>query len=273
MTTVNQKPKHPMENSEAITTKIPQRSSTAGIVTDYARRECETCKRQFMAIVVTGVGGKKLWSRHCDLCVAADHQKTLEAYLATQPPTAEPKWALLCPREYRLTSESDGVTDMARLRRECPKLDEVLRWKFRPRGLLLRGATGRCKTRALWRLLRAEFDQGRPIIAMTAGEFGRQYATAGGEHRTEEWFRLLSVVPVFFIDEIGHAGWTDGAEATFFDLLEKRGVEGRPILAATNHNRVTLVEKLRDGVRAEPLIRRLGTYCEAISLDDEEALR
>lgn len=231
---------------------------------NHENATCETCGNAFMSASMTLLGAV-IRTRHCEPCIAK-HDADMRA--AQETAKAEPidRWAKLCPREYRLTTEG-GETDLERLQRDCPKLPEILAWRYGPTGLLLRGTTGRCKTRSLWRVLRRCHDEHRDIIALTAGQFGREYADAGGNHTLNDWFRRLATVDVLMIDEVGNAAWTDGAEATFFDLVENRGVNGKPLLTATNHDGDTLETKLRDEVRAKPLIRRLRSYCTSINLN------
>jgi len=217
----------------------------------------------FVASVIE-LWGTRIYARHCEPCVEAHR-------LSCQPKQEirdlrEDLWASLCPREYRLITESEGGTELAKLLSGCPGAEKALAWRYGQRGLLMGGPTGTGKTRSAWRLLRRCFDEGRTVKAMTAGEFGRSYADAGGSHTLNDWFSNLATVNVLFIDEIGNAAWTDGAEAVFFDLLEKRGVEGRPMITASNHKSESLASKLRDQTRAAPMIRRLKTYCEFIPM-------
>lgn len=237
---------------------------TATDATHFETRACETCGRDFPGLVIE-ILGKRIYARHCRLCVAEHDLKRTPK--SPEIDRVEAGWVQLCPREYRLTTELAGGTDFARLKRECPDCSGVMLWRYNPRGLILGGKTGTGKTRSAWRLLRRSYDEGRKFIAMTAGEFGRAYADAGGNHTLLEWFGSLASVDLLFLDEIGNAAWTDGAEATFFDLLEKRGIEGRPIITTSNHDSASLAKKLKDEVRAAPMIRRLQTYCDFVNMN------
>src|SRR5262249_3555894 len=67
-------------------------------------------------------------------------------------------WEQLCPPEYRNTIPE-------RLPKPA-KFEEVQKWQYGPKGLLLVGPTRRGKTRAAWNLLkRLYFDERRSIIA------------------------------------------------------------------------------------------------------------
>src|SRR5262245_57262499 len=80
------------------------------------------------------------------------------------------EWCLLCPFEYRLdgNKEGGGHTRLERMDHENPNWRKVLDWQYGSKGLLIRGETGRLKTRAMWRLIRQLFDQRQKIIALTS---------------------------------------------------------------------------------------------------------
>src|SRR5436309_2116016 len=98
---------------------------------------CQTCDRELEAV-------RK-----------AQIEKENEARRFARLEAREKAWAKLCPQEYRLTTETDGKTEIARLELLVPKLKEILAWQYGSRGLIIRSrASGRGKTRSAWRLLR-----------------------------------------------------------------------------------------------------------------------
>jgi DNA replication protein DnaC len=129
---------------------------------------------------------------------------------------------------------------------------------------MLRGSTGTGKTRAMWRLLRRLFDEGRSIEALTAGEFGRSYADAAGQYRASAWFERLAAVDVLFVDDLGKGCWSEAVRAVFFDLIDKRTRFGRPVLITTNDTGPELSERMRDVNLGDPLVRRLREFCEVL---------
>jgi DNA replication protein DnaC len=174
-------------------------------------------------------------------------------------------WATLCPFEFRLRTESRGNTDLARMDAESPNWRKVLSWQFGHRGLLVRGESGHCKTRAMWRLIRRLFDERRKVIPLTAAQFDRQCRDAGGSFTLSEWFNRLATADVLFLDDLGKGSWTQGTEAQIFDLIDERTREGRPILATSNDTGATLAARLSQD-RGEPLVRRLRDYCDTMVL-------
>jgi hypothetical protein len=133
------------------------------------------------------------------------------------------QWEKLCPREYRLTTERDGKTELARLELECKHLPAILAWKFSDRGLVIRSrASGKCKTRAAWRLLRKHWNDGRTIDAFSAGGFQRHAQDEAGKFTLTAWFNNIAVANILFLDDLGKGYWTENTEAVWFDLLEHR---------------------------------------------------
>lgn len=171
-------------------------------------------------------------------------------------------WKRLCPQEFRLTTECNGSTSIAKLELAQPLMSHVMQWKG-PKGLIIRGRTGRCKSRVMWRLMRRLWLEGRTITVLTAAQFDRQCRDAGGNFTLTEWFESLANVDVLFIDDLGKAQWTQGTEAQFFDLVDQRAREHRPMMITTNDDSTSLAAQLSDN-RSEPLIRRLKEFCESV---------
>jgi hypothetical protein len=174
------------------------------------------------------------------------------------------EWVALCPREFR-TRDEGGNTSLSRMDADAPDWRKLLEWQFGNRGLLVRGESGRCKTRAMWRVVRRLFLARKSVVAMTAARFDRECRDVGGNFTLSAWFDRLASVDALFIDDLGKGAWTQATEAQFFDLVDARTREGMPMLVTSNDNGATLAARLSDG-RAEPLIRRLRDYCEVIVL-------
>lgn len=193
---------------------------------------------------------RKIVASKCEACADLEENRVVE-------------WARLCPLEFRLAGvlEGGGQTELVKMTESSPGWQKILEWTFGRRGLLIRGQTGRCKTRATWRLLRRQFNERRSIIALTSAQFDRQCRDAGGTFTLSEWFDRLAAVDVLFLDDLGKAKWTEGTEAQMFDLIDERTREGRPILATTNDSGESLAARLSTD-RREPLIRRLRDYCD-----------
>lgn len=228
---------------------------------------CNRCKRPFVPVTFGTVEFRVFRSPTCRRCVRKAEREAEQERKRLAALEHEKGWALLCPLEFRLRSEMGGHTDISRMDAEQPEWRTVLRWTFGPRGLLIAGDTGLCKTRAVWRLLRRVWDdtKGRSKIeAITSGQFERQYRAACGGFN-HEWFNGLARCSVLFVDDLGKAHWSENAEAQFFDLLDERTRFGRPIIVTTNDTGESWRDRLTP-TRGPAIIRRLQDYCEFMEL-------
>jgi hypothetical protein len=179
----------------------------------------------------------------------------------------ETLWEQLCPIEYRLTTESNGKTVLARLELECKQLRAILAWKFSDRGLVIRSrASGLCKTRAVWRLMRKQWNEGRNIAAFTAGAFQRHAQDEAGKFTLTPWFNKIASADILFLDDLGKGYWTENTEAVWFDMLEQRTSQGKPVIVTTNYTGDELIKSSRSEATTYA-VRRLRDYCETIALD------
>lgn len=243
-------------------------NDAAPVSTENFEAICRKCRQPFFAIQVE-VLGVVLTSRVCEQCSARSEiqekdaiERRRQAQIMRDATAREEAWAKFCPKEFRLTTEAGGNTSLARLELEQPKTKDLLAWKG-PRGLILRGPSGKCKTRAMWRLVRRLWIEGSKTYVLTAGQFDRQCRDAGGNFTLTSWFNRLAEVYVFVLDDLGKGQWTPATEATWFDLVDERTRENRPIIVTTNDTGETLADRMSPE-RAEALIRRLRDYCDTI---------
>ena len=208
--------------------------------------------------------------KHCGQCTEAENarrqREAVEARRERSERDLEEAWARLCPLEFRSTLEG-GPTSIARLESDQPSLPELLRHPLGPEGLILRGGTGAGKTRCMYRLLRSyHVLTPRPrIVAMTAGQFDREARDAAGTFTLSAWFDRLARADVVFIDDIGKGRWTPATSGQFWELVDDRTRNGRPLFLTTNTSGETLVQSLGlDRDIAEPLLRRLREHCRVI---------
>lgn len=225
---------------------------------------CFRCKLEFDAIAMQlEEYGTLMFPRLCKPCFVEREAEEKERLINEARERFEKRWNGLCPKQYRLKSESDGETDLTKLSDSQPKLCDVLSWGYQSRGLVIRGSTGKGKTRSVWRLLRKQFCAGKGIVAVTAAEFDRQCRDAGGKFTLTEWFDGLADVDLLFLDDLGKANWTLATEAQWFDLVEHRTRAGKPVIITTNDDGDSLAARMTQD-RGEPLIRRLRDYCDCI---------
>lgn len=247
---------------EAKAASVLQPAADFTPTTTYELVACAKCGNMFQGIVMSTPGMPAIRKLVCEPCVK---QHIEEEERLTKKATRSEGWEALCEQEFR-TIEEGGNTDPARLAQDCPKIDLFIGWKFGPQGLLVRGSTGKCKTRAAWRLLRKQFADGRRIVATTSGRFAREFADAAGNHRQMEWFEPMVKADIFFLDDLGKKPWTANVWGEFFELIDERAKHGRPFIITTNEDRESLRKKCADPVTWEPLIRRLTENTKSLAL-------
>lgn len=226
---------------------------------------CPTCSQNFAALVVRSPFNPDtviFTARYCDPCIqakrTADHAREREAFEAERERNRRAAWDQVCPLEFR-TLEEGGRTDVARLLAEWPVLQRVLDHDLAAgQGMIVRGKSGHGKTRAVWRLIRKAFDAGQKIRALASGDFDRQARDAGGTFTLTEWVDRLVAADVLFLDDLGKAPWTPATVGIWFDVLDGRYREGRPIVVTTNLDGAALCKQLRIGPDiGEPMLRRM----------------
>lgn len=248
--------------------------------TDDITREtstCRTCGQEFAAAVcMSPFDATKVLARqlHCDPCVQAEQERQAQGRAAAARERAEREmedaWARICPMAYRTRMEG-GQTDMARVEAN-PAWPDIASHAIGPMGLILRGPTGAGKTRCMFRLIRSYFvQQPRPsIVAMTAGEFDRGARDAAGDFSLSKWFDRLAKADVLFLDDVGKGKWTAATAGQFWELVDARTKDGRPIFMTTNLSGRTLVDHLGLGPDiGEPLLRRLREHCRVVVMGGE----
>ena len=242
----------------------------------YTGGICESCNQAFQAAVVFSPfnANKELFrQRRCGPCIELRNRSVAgEAEIARQSiykRQTDIEWCNLCPIEFRTIPEG-GQTDVDRLGRENSQLGKITSHPLGERGLIIRGGTGAGKTRAMYRLFRAYFDKSpRPrLIAITSGQFDRQARDAAGTFTLSQFFDRLAKADALFIDDIGKGKWTTATSSQFWELVDDRTRNRKPIFLTTNLNGETLVASLGlDRDIAEPLLRRIRESCDVVVLN------
>lgn len=240
---------------------------------------CEDCSKPFQAAIARSPFDPSrviVRQRRCEPCVDAfevrianEEQKRRGDAIAAQRKAV---WETICPKIYR-TIEEGGMTDLNRLKEEAKEFSEILDYPIGHRGLILRGGTGAGKTRVMYRLMK-RFHDTIPmpsILALSSGEFDRQARDAAGCWKLTEWFDRLSQVDALFIDDIGKGKWTVATIGHFWEVVDNRTKNCRPIFITTNCSGETLIQSI--GVSkdiGEPLLRRLRESCKVIVMGNSK---
>jgi DNA replication protein DnaC len=204
----------------------------------------------------------------CPKCRVVQAQQRTADELARQL-EREADWARICPVEYRLTTESGGATDLERLRKLVPPVDDLMKLAADPkrkRGLLLRGDTGMGKTRTMFRVVRVFWERGIRCAVWTPGQFEAECQAARDKGHLKAFMDSAIAARVLFMDDLAKTRWYPSTEGIFFDIVEARTRNHRPILVTTNHSGETM-EKLFSENIAAPLVRRLRDHCTCFAFE------
>lgn len=234
---------------------------------------CQECEREFdFDNDVQKLFGPGFKPQRCDSCQDIIIQQRNAEAAAEREQARASEWRELCPREFRVPNESGGLTDVARMNAEQPAWRKVRDFQFSTehRALVVCGPSGTCKTRAVWRLIRREFEAGHRVAFFKPGDFDRQCRDAGGDFTLTEWFNDLLTVPLLVIDDLGKAAWTEATESQFCELLDRRSEECQPFVVTMNDTGDTLKARARQSVRMDALIRRLHDYCDVMIFQLDE---
>lgn len=163
------------------------------------------------------------------------------------------QFARKCPPIYRDTNRSLLPSQW----------DLVKTWTQGPRGLILSGPTGKCKTRCAWELL-SEYPNQKRYLAFDCVSFGHELSRKYRTDEAEDWLdKLGSGIDLVFFDDLGKLKLTERAETELFGVIERRCANKLPILATTNDTGDTLSDRMTEN-RGPALVRRLREFCEVI---------
>lgn len=242
--------------------------------------QCKRCKADFvgtvidMGIALDGESTPGKWvvkPSHCEPCLEIVTREEAEQAERFRCEQRLHEWVEICPLAYRGTKDG-GPTVEARIE-ALPEWRELGEHPLGRVGLILRGKTGTCKSRAMFHLLRGYFFGHRKpsVVALTSGEFDRQCRDAAGTFKLSSWFATLEQASAVFIDDLGKTKWTPATAGQFWELVDARTKKLRPLFITTNLSGETLIEHL--GVAkdvAEPLLRRLRENCKVIVMKGEQ---
>jgi DNA replication protein DnaC len=168
-------------------------------------------------------------------------------------------WEVLCPVGYR-----DTIPEQLA---KPAKFEEVQKWQYGPKGLLLVGPTRRGKTRSVWNLLkRLYFDEHRSIIAFTPMDLKLAVAKAWQDpEEAESWIGELRRVQVLFIDDLDTIKFTEAVEETVYDIFESRPMHKKPVIVTVNRSGRELAARMNTNGRGAKIVERMREYCHVIN--------
>ena len=220
-------------------------------------KQCESCGTSFQR---TGTPVALRMFHYCSECDEKRKRQQQEENRARELASLNHNWKLICPPIFR-------ETDPRRLPR--PKiLDEILKWKFGPKGLLIHGPTSLGKSRMAWQLLRREhLEEGRQIIALDLLDLGLELSATLGRSPdyAAELVRGYCRAQILFLDDPFKARLTDRVEEILFAIITRRTDHMKPIICTLNDTGETLLSRLSED-RGAPMIRRLREFSTEVKV-------
>jgi hypothetical protein len=174
----------------------------------------------------------------------------------------EVQWRKLVPCAYRLRGQpEEGLTDRAMME-ASPEFRDAMRWSLLCNAILA-GPSGALKTRTAFRLLRRGYEGGRTVAWWSSFGFQGAAEEAAGDARRRGFMASLMKPDVVLFDDLLKAPWTVATWSAFFELLEQRFSQGKPVIVTCNDgpDEITAaLEATRSPIAkgmATPIIRRL----------------
>ena len=199
----------------------------------------------------------------CPDCMAQKQVEAASEAAARRAYERNEAWRIICPPLYQ-------DNDLAKLPLHPEILTRVLNWKIGPKGIALAGPTGGGKTRAMYMLLERLHQEGRFVTAISAKQFERYvHQMFDKENDAREKVRRIRRAEILFIDDIGKEKYTERVESEFYDLIETRSANLRPIIWTANTNGPELLSMMSPD-RGEPILRRLRESTEIITFSPDQ---
>lgn len=168
-------------------------------------------------------------------------------------------WNKLCPDEFK--------KELNFKKKACNRntYDRVMAWRVGENNLLLRGSSGKCKTRFAWKLLEREWNAGYTMAAHTHTELRMTLTSlaSNDQPRCNVFVEQLSRADILFIDDLGKGRATPASEEAFFCLLDARMRDCKPTLF-TSDLPLTALDAVWSDAYACGTMRRILERCEKI---------
>jgi DNA replication protein DnaC len=169
-------------------------------------------------------------------------------------------WRYKCPLRF----QEKFLHDLAPADVPRSSIDAVLNYQLGDRGIYLIGETRRCKTRAMFALLRRLFFEGRSVEWFDGIGFAVECSRVFAESAlAETWLWRLTKPDVLFIDDLAKR-FTPATQQGFFAVLDRRTAAKKPVLLTTNCTGETLAEMTREEQLTEPMLGRLQEFCDVV---------
>lgn len=148
-------------------------------------------------------------------------------------------------------------TDVERLPKEPYK--KAMGWKYGAKGMIFHGATGKGKTRTLWRFLHRLSEDGMNWRYFATKKLAQAMSYDFGKKRPELLRQCIGAT-VLCLDDLGKEHANPQWEADIFEIIDTRTNHERPTIITTNFTGTKLIGKFKDNEMATALVRRLQEF-------------
>ena len=247
--------------------RLIKRLNAEGIVEEIYASNCPRCQKSRECPLPSGERDTGLFgliklgmAMPCESCAEAERVKRLGQQRQEEIAQRRAEWNRICPPMY-LKFDAALLPQSAK-----GKLEEVLRWRPRKRGLIIKGQTGKGKSFLAYALAGKLFiELGVRVQVFDCLDFAHRYGRLSAEYRADEWMDGLAESPLLFFDDFGKLKMTDRIEAELFGLIERRMSHERPLVMTTNDTSETLAARMTPD-RGEPFVRRLREWCDVVTV-------
>jgi len=200
-----------------------------------------------------------LRSLACNSCAEKRKQNDILTEAAQRLERRSTNWQQLCPPEFR------KPIDFNRPGAKRVNFDDVMKWKYDGRGLLVHGRTSRCKTRFLFSLMEREYNEGKRCAYVAHADYRREISWLAQTDAAalKRYMEVLLRADLVLFDDLGNGVITPTSEEAFEMLLASRTRNGLPFLFSTNETTKSLQAKFSPD-RQEPIMRRIIEFTTPI---------
>lgn len=156
-------------------------------------------------------------------------------------------------------------TETHRLIGLSPAIVKALEWTpASGRGLVIVGASGAGKTRAMWEVLKRNMDRSTVVFSPGPQSFSNQLSMHYKHETSHEFLNRVSTAPLLAIDDVTKLKMTDRVESELFGIADYRCCYNLPTIITVQAGGGIMASMSED--RGLPLVRRLREFSDVVQL-------
>ena len=152
-------------------------------------------------------------------------------------------------------------TDLKRI----GNLDSILELIPLKRGVVIHGAIGAGKTRAMWELLKVAWTANTKVFTPGKNSFDHQLAWQYKTENAERWIAEVCDADIVAFDDVTKMRMTERVESELFGVIDHRTTHHLPVIVTVQGDSTSISRAMGDD-KSAPLIRRLREFCDLIQV-------